>query len=107
MTDGYYPSPLVAHQPSLVPAVVDASVGQCDHVAGNPGVEHRRRGIVQELPVRGAELIHAAHKPALPPTQEKKNVSFLLSPTAILYSPCSSNSFGLRESKVNGGAIVL
>ncbi len=55
---------LVARQPSLVLAVVDAPVGQGDHAAGNPDVEHRRCGIRQELSGRGAELIHAAHKPA-------------------------------------------
>src|SRR5262249_42245058 len=101
------PSPPVARQPSLVPAVMDASVWQGDHAAGNPDVKHRRLGIFQELPGRRAKLINAAPKPPLPPTQEKKNVSFLLSPTAILYSPCSSNSFGFKESKVNAGAIVL
>jgi len=41
----------------------------------NPDVEHRRRGIVQELSVRG-ELIHAAHKPALPSTQERRMSPF-------------------------------
>ena len=54
-------------QPLLVPAVVDASVGQGDHAAGNPDVEHRRCGILQELPGRGAELIHARTSRPLPP----------------------------------------
>src|SRR5215470_1954341 len=58
------PSTLAPRGPSLVPAVVDASVWQGDHAAGNPDVEHRRCGILQELRGRGAELIHAAHKPA-------------------------------------------
>src|SRR4030095_10868115 len=57
-------STLTPHGSLLVPAVVDASVGQSDHAARNPDVEHRRCGILQELPGRGAELIHAAHKPA-------------------------------------------
>ena len=52
-----YHSPLVARQPSLVAAIVDASVGQGDHAAGKPDVEHRRCGILQEFPGRGAELI--------------------------------------------------
>src|SRR5262245_10030571 len=47
------PSPFVARQPLLVPAVVDASVGQGNHATGNPHVEYCRRGILQELPGRG------------------------------------------------------
>src|SRR5215471_18789695 len=62
---GYsYHSSLDTPPSSLVFSVVDASVRQSDHVAGNPNVEHHRCGILQELSGSGAELIHAAHKPA-------------------------------------------